>query len=185
MERLKQIKNAYSILAVCLMITGMVLLLRPDTALSIMCRICGGVLIMFGIVKLLGYFSRDMFQLAFQFDFAMGVISCVIGLGMLLLTSRMIQVMSACIGIFMLIDALLKIQTAMDARKFGIDKWWCMFLVSLTVAVIGVLLLVAPIKGTGLVMRLIGLNLCIDGILNLLIVQSTVKSYKRIREWDL
>ena len=185
MGRLKQIKQAYSILAICLVITGLVLMLQPGLALKVICRISGLVLIMFGIVKLLGYFSRDLFQLAFQFDFAMGVISCVIGIGMLFLTKQMVQIMSAAIGIFMLIDALLKIQTALDARKFGIEKWWCMLVVSLTAAVIGVLLFVMPYRGTSLVMRIIGLNLCINGILNLMIVQSTVKLYRRRREWDI
>ena len=54
---------------------------------------------------------------------------------------------------------------------------------SLITAVIGTLLFLKPYNGTEGVMILIGLNLVVDGILNLFVVQSTVDIIKRKNEW--
>ena len=184
-KQLKRVKKAYSVLALCFIITGLILLWHPQMAVEVMCRICGSLLVLFGIVKILGYFSKDYFQLAFQFDFAMGIISGVIGCVMIFHTKHIVEILAAVIGIFMMADGVLKIQTAMDAKKFGLEKWWLILLISLCAAVIGVLLLVMPMKGTGMILRFVGGNLLVDGILNLVIVQSTVRTIRRKNKWEV
>ena len=185
MEKLKKVKNAYSILAVCLIMVGILLMMIPWTAVGILYKISGVILIIFGIVKLMGYFSKDLFQLAFQFDFAMGCISCLIGVLIIFRTKKVMEFAAVCIGIVMVVDALLRIQTTFDAKKIGIERWWILFMISAIAAVTGILLLVMPFKTTKMIIRLIGLNLCIDGILNLVIVQSTVKTFKKLRYWEV
>lgn len=86
-------------------------------------------------------------------------------------------------GLFILADALLKVQTAFDAKRIGVKQWWLILIMSLITAVIGTLLFLKPYNGTEGVMILIGLNLVVDGILNLFVVQSTVDIIKRKNEW--
>ena len=100
-------------------------------------------------------------------------------------TNNVIEIMSISIGIFMLVDSTLKIQTAIDAKRFGVDKWWLILVMSLVVAVIGILLLIKPFTATDIVMIIIGLNFCLDGILNLIVVQSTVKTIRRNQKWEI
>ena len=185
MTELRKIKYAYSLLSVCLVGVGAVLFICPSIAVETIYRLGGIVLILLGIVKLTGYFSKDdLFQLAFQFDFALGVIFGVVGIFLLFQTKRMMEIVAVCIGVIMLIDGLLRIQTTMDAKRFGIQKWWILLLISLVAVVIGILLLIMPFKGTKVIIRLVGLNLCISGILNLVIVQSTVKT-RRNKKWQI
>lgn len=184
MTRLKRIKYMYSILSLCLVGVGIVLMNSPLKALASVYRFCGVILILLGIVKMIGYFSKDLFQLAFQFDFAIGVIFDVIGIFLLFQTDRMMEIATVCIGIIMLVDALLRIQTTMDAKRFGVKKWWVLLLISLTAAVIGVLLLLMPRKGTAMLIQLVGLNLCINGVLNFAIVQSTVSTRRKNNIWE-
>lgn len=179
MKELKRIKSAYSILAVSLAVSGAILFFKPMSALNFMFKICGIVSILFGIVKIMGYFSKDIFQLAFQFDLILGIISCVIGCVSLFKTGLTIEILGAIVGVFVLADALSKVQTAIDAKKFGLESWRILMTAAVIASVTGILLLLFPLKGTGLVMRLLGLNLVIDGVLNLLIVQSTVKTIRR------
>ena len=185
MKELKRIKNAYSILAITLTIFGIILLLKPITALNFMFKICGIISILFGIVKIMGYFSKDIFQLAFQFDLILGIISCVIGCVSLFKTGLSIEILGAIVGIFVLADALSKVQTAIDAKKFGLESWHLLMTAAVIASAIGILLLLFPLKGSGLIIRLLGLNLAIDGILNLLIVQSTVKTMHSNKEWKI
>ena len=44
--------------------------------------------------------------------------------------------------------------------------------------VIGALLLFSPMKTTGVIVRMVGLGICLDGVLNLVVVTNTVKTIK-------
>ena len=158
MRNLKIVKNAYSIMTVCLILVGAILLF---------------------------YFTKDLYQLAFQFDLALGIASLIFGFVMIFRTGYAIEFLAGLIGVFMLIDAVFKIQTAIEANRFGIERWWMILVIALIVAVIGALLLIQPFRATGVITRLIGLNLCLDGILNLYVVQSTVKTIRRDHDWDI
>lgn len=183
MKRLMRVKQIYSVFAGGLIIFGIILLTHPGMSAEVFCRICGALLLVFGIIKLFGYFSRDLLQLAFQFDFAMGIISCLIGVVMLFRSRQFMETLIIGMGLFILADALLRVQTAFDAKRIGVKQWWLILIMSLITAVIGTLLFLKPYNGTEGVMILIGLNLVIDGILNLFVVQSTVDIIKRKNEW--
>lgn len=184
MRQLKIVKNAYTILTVCLIAVGIALLLRPQMALSVMCKVLGVYLIIYGIVKLYGYFAKDIFQLAFQFDLGLGIVSLIIGIVMLFKTEHILEILAILMGVFMLVDAALKVQTAMEAKKFGLDKWVLILIMAFIVAFVGILLLIMPFQTTGLIVRIIGLSMCLDGILNLLVVRSTVETIRRNDEWE-
>lgn len=184
MKKLKKVKDIYSGFSLCLIVLGIFLLFQPNIAADVFCRLCGAVLVLFGIVKLFGYFSKDLLQLAFQFDFAMGIISILIGLTMCFWSRQFMETLIIGIGFFIIVDALLRVQTALDARKIGVDNWWVILMIALVTSVIGALLFFRPYQGTKAVVMLIGLNLIIDGILNLLVVRSTVTTIRRIKEWE-
>ena len=185
MKSLKAIKNSYSILTICLILVGAVLLIWPHMALGAICKMCGIFLIIFGLVKLTGYFSKDIFQLAFQYDLGLGIASIIFGLIMVIRSWATIQLFSICIGIFLLIDAALKMQTAFESKKFGFRNWWVTLLIAIIVCILGILLFAMPFQTSGVITRLIGINLILDGALNLFVVQSTVRTIKREEEEDI
>lgn len=184
MRKLKRIKGLYSLLSSSMVVVGLLLLIFPGMAVEVMYRLAGVIFIILGIVKIMGYFSKDIFQLAFQFDLATGIILIILGIILCLRPARMMEIGTGILGIVMLADALLRVQTTIDARKFGIGEWWILLCISLTAAVIGVLLLVMPFQGAKIIVNLVGLNICINGILNFVIVQSTVKTKGRNKSWE-
>lgn len=133
---------------------GIILLVFPQIALNVMCKIIGLFLVIYGVIKLLSYFSKDLFELAFQFDFGLGIVSLVLGVIMLFRIGRIIDILSVVVGIFVIVDAGLRIQTAFEAKRFGLSKWWLMLIMSLATAILGILLIVLPYQTTGIVVRL-------------------------------
>ena len=164
MNGIKNFKNMYSILTICLILVGAVLLIAPGIALDVVCIIFGIYMIIYGAVKIMGYFAKDAYQLAFQFDLALGIVIAIVGIVFVCRTARVVQLLSTCIGIVMLVDATFKIQTSIDSKRFGISRWWLMLILAVIVAAIGILLILMPGETTRLMVRLIGLNLCMDGI---------------------
>ena len=167
MHTLVRVKNAYTVMTICLIALGAALLFAPQLGLKTLCVVYGVFLIVYGVTKLSGYFAKDLFQLAFQFDLAQGIVSIVLGI------------------IIMLVDGALKIQTAVEAKHFGIERWWLILVMSFVVAFVGILLLVTPFETAGMIVRLIGLNLSLDGILNLFVVRNTVETIRRNTKWEI
>ena len=166
-------------LSIVMVVIGLILMGCPGMSVSIIYRLAGVIFINLGIVKIMGYFSKDIFQLAFQFDLAIGSIFIILGIILACKPTRMIEIGTGILGVLMLGDALLRIQTVIDAKRFGIRKWEILLLIALTAVVIGVLLLVIPFMKTKVIINLVGLNICINGVLNFAMVQSTVKTKER------
>lgn len=179
MNILKKVKIAYSLVSLSLLLYGIFLLLYPQIGVRWIYKIGGVLFIGIGIAKVIGYFSKDILQLAFQHDLAMGIVSIIIGLFMLIWTKDMIRFLTICLGFFMLVEALLKIQTSIDAKQIGLKNWWLILVIGLTTAIIGGLLIAVPLRGTQLIIRLIGLTILTYGIMNLYVVQNTVHTFRR------
>ena len=175
---LRAAKYGYIILSVLICALGITLMAVPDFSLSMLCWIGGNLLIAFGCVKILGYLSKDLYRLAFQYDLAFGILLIALGVLLIWRTDAMLHVLGMLLGIFILADSLLKIQIAIDSKAFGIRSWWLILAEAIITAVLGFLLLFRPYEGTEAVMVLLGACFLGDGILSLTTVLIAVKIVK-------
>ena len=60
---------------------------------------------------------------AFQFDFAFGVIAILLGLVVIIHPGNIMALVPVIMGIYFMIDGIMKIQTAVDAKRFGVRSW--------------------------------------------------------------
>ncbi len=174
-------KIGYIIFSIILSILGGVLIFFPDFSASMLGMICGVVLLGFGCIKLIGYFSRDLFRLAFQFDWEFGILSVVLGLMMLLHPMEMKNVLCVMLGFSFLADALFKIRITLEARRFGIDTWWLVLVLAVATGVFGTVLMFRPGEGSTWLMIFLGTTLLLEGVLNLSTVLTMVKIIKHQR----
>lgn len=119
-------------------------------------RLLGIGLILFGAIKLVGYFSRDLFRLAFQYDLAFGLLLMVLGIVTLSHPGDALSFLCVMFGIPVLADGLFKIQIAMDSRQFGIRNWWLVLVLAALTCVVGVVLVFRPMTGVRALTALMG-----------------------------
>lgn len=174
-KRLRVAKYGYIILSTLLCVLGIVLIADPGFSISLLCWIGGILLILFGCVKIVGYVSKDLYRLAFQFDLAFGILLIALGTILILRTDAMVHIICILLGICILADALLKIQISIDAKAFGITQWWMILAVAVVTGVIGFLLVFRPFESIQIVMILLGMSLLAEGILNMVTVLTAVK----------
>lgn len=136
--------------------------------LGILLGLCGGA-------KIFGYFSNDLYRLAFQYDLAVGSFCVVLSLVAILTPEAMYGVLPLLITLYVLFDALLKLQMAFDARGFGMKSW-------IAILITASLLVAAVIfAGASLLAELfdpllaVGLALLLDGLENTFITAHTVR----------
>lgn len=172
---MKTAKIGYIVMSVLFCVLGVVLLFTPDASALWIGRLLGIGLILFGAIKLVGYFSRDLFRLAFQYDLAFGLLLMVLGIVTLSHPGDALSFLCVMFGIPVLADGLFKIQIAVDARRFGIPQWWLVLVLAVLTGVIGLLLVLRPTEGAQALVMLMGVSLLLDGALNLSVALCAVK----------
>lgn len=160
-------KIGYILISLLFCALGILLIVTPAVSQTAFGIGVGCVLIVFGAVKLIGYFSRDLFRLAFQYDLASGILLILLGSALLISPDRMSAVFGTLWGILILADSLLKLQISLDARRFGLTRWWLILTGAGISALFGILLLFRPSESLRVMTVLFGLSCLADGVLNL------------------
>ena len=132
------------------------------------------------MVKILGYCSRDLYRLAFQYDLAFGILLIILGCLMLFHTTPVLSLICALVGFWVLLDGLLKIQVAIDARRFGLGKWWLILAWAIPSGVLGFVLLFRPSENVRVLTVLLGVSLVAEGVLNLITVLTAVRRTQKV-----
>lgn len=168
-------KTGYIALSALLLALGLTLILKPQMSIALTGAIVGATMIAFGIIKLIGYFSRDLYRLAFQFDLAFGIL--LIALGVLLLAKpvRAMNMLCVILGIEIVADGLFKLQTAVDARRFGLETWWLIFTLAVITGAAGIAVAVHPSESALTLTCLTGMALAAEGLMNLCVALCAVK----------
>ena len=168
-------KIGYFIMSAVFCAVGILLILFPQMSAYTLCQMLGAILVLYGAIKMIGYFSRDLYRLAFQYDLAFGMLIMLIGLILLAVPGRAMSFLFIVLGILILTDGLFEIQIALDARRFGIRKWWLIFSLAVLSGILGLLLVIRPAESMQFIMALLGISLLCDGILSFCVALLLVK----------
>lgn len=168
-------KIGYIIMSVVFCTLGIVLMAFPRISASAIGMLMGILMIAFGTVKLVGFFSKDLYRLAFQYDLAFGILLIVLGTIVLAKPDHAMNFICIVLGISVLADGLFKVQIAVDAKVFGIKLWWMILVPAILTGIMGVLLAFRPTESVPVLMELLGLSLITEGVLSLCTVLTAVK----------
>ncbi len=178
---MKTAKIGYLIVSALLCVLGIFLIAKPEFSITVLGIICGILLVVFGVVKLIGFFSKDLYRLAFQYDLAFGILMIVLGVMMLFRPASMMNFICITMGVSVLADGLFKIQIAIEAKRFGISRWWLILAVAILASAGGAILIMRPSQSSLVLTMLIGISLLTEGILNFSTVLTAVKIVKHQR----
>ena len=171
---MKIAKIGYIVVSVLFCMAGILFIALSEISTKIVGIEIGIAAIVFGIVKLIGYFSKDLYRLAFQFDLEFGIMMVVLGTIVLFHPKNVMAFIAAAFGIAILFDGLFKIRIALDSKRFGIKDWWLILSLAIIAGIIGVALIFDSAFGAGVLTILMGVSFLSEGILNLYTVIRTV-----------
>jgi uncharacterized membrane protein HdeD (DUF308 family) len=171
-------KVGYIVFSIVMCLFGLALVIWPDVSLQLFTVCTGITLVAFGIIKVIGYFSKDLYRLAFQYDLAFGVLIIALGVLVMVKPNSVIDTICIAIGLVFLMDGMLKIQISIDARTFGIQQWWLVLVIAIIAVIIGGMLVFHPGLSSRVIMVALGIALIADGVMNMVTVLLTVKIIK-------
>ena len=168
-------KTGYIVMSLVFCAAGTAYIANPGLSAAVIGRVLGAAMILFGAVKLVGYCSRDLYRLAFQYDLGFGLLLIALGALVLLRPAGVLDFLFTALGIAVLTDGLYKVQIAVDAKRFGIPTWWLTLALAVAAGLIGLALVFRPWDSARLLTILLGAALLAEGILNLCVAVCTVK----------
>ena len=154
----------------------LMLIFLPSTEVTSLQRTVLAVLFLLtGAAKMIGYYSNDLYRLAFQFDFAIGILCALLAGLLAFLPQRVLPTLPVLLSVYVILDALLKLQIAMDARRFGMESWIAILCSSLLLGFGGLFALSALYSSFLTPSVAIGIALGLDGLQNAWITMHTVR----------
>ena len=168
-------KAGYIVMSLVFCAAGVACIVNPGLSAAVIGRVLGVAMILFGAVKLVGYCSRDLYRLAFQYDLGFGLLLIALGVLVLLRPAEVRDFLLTALGIAVLTDGLYKVQIAVDAKRFGVSAWWLTLVLAVAAGTVGLALVFQPWDSARLLTILLGAALVAEGILNLCVAISTVK----------
>lgn len=175
MTPMKIAKYGYIVISAVFTLAGLVMILYPDPSQSFIGIFFGISLLVFGIIKLIGYYSRDLFRLAFQYDLQFGILLCLLGIITLIRHREAVAFLCAAYGICIIADSLFKVRTALDAKAFGIRQWWVTLVLAVLTGLMGLLITLSPLAAAQALTVLLGISFVCEGLMNLGVALSMVK----------
>lgn len=145
-------------------ILGILLIAWPDTAIKVIAYVVGVFLIVKGAYQVINYFVVKGQKDFFNNSLLAGVISLLIGLALLLIGEEIVNVFRIVIGIWMIYESLVRINTSIKFHAAGIQAWRYILILAILMLVLGVF--VTFYKGA--VVTLIGWMLVLTGIIGII-----------------
>ena len=173
LKKLRIARCGYIIMSIVFYAAGIFCIVLPDLSPAAACFSCGIALAAYGVIKLIGYFSDDLFCLAFQYDLGFGLTLIVLGAVIIGLNVKFQEYIQPVVGLLILLDGMLKIQTSKDARKFGLETWYLLLVLAIIAGALGTTMAVmAFVEKSSHVVN--GFALLEEGLMNHLLVNKTV-----------
>lgn len=178
-------KTGCIVMSVLFCALGALLLFMPELSASLIGVLIAAMLIVFGLIKLTGYFSRDLYRLAFQYDLAIGILLVALGLMLLTKPGRAMDFMCLILGVAVAADGFFKVQMSLDAKRFGLSTWWLILILGVIAGIAGLAAAFHPVEGTKVLMMLLGASLLAEGLLTLSVTLCAVKIIRDQRKDEI
>ncbi|MBQ3263565.1 DUF308 domain-containing protein [Candidatus Saccharibacteria bacterium] len=124
--------------SLAVLILGILFIAWPDTMIQIVAYIVGAFFIVKGAFQIINYFVEKGQQDFFNNNLLIGVISVLIGIAALAIGEDIATVFRIVVGIFLIYEALSRINTSIKLQAAGVPIWKYVLLLALVILVLGI-----------------------------------------------
>ena len=163
------------VLSGVLCLFGLFLLLHLSFSGELVETWIGIAMILFGLIRIQGYYAKDLYRLAFEYDRELGALLLLLGIAVLVRDKHTLSGLLLAFGIFLVADGLFRLRICADARAFGVKSWRLLMILSILSGAVGLVMMFIQGENAAIASGLLGGALLAEGILNLSVTLTTVK----------
>ena len=145
-------------------IIGILLITWPDTVIKAISYIVGFFFVIKGGYQIINYFVVKGQNDFLNNNLLIGVISMLIGVAALIIGEEIASVFRIIIGIWMIYESLVRVNTAIKLHSTGIRVWSYILIIALVMLALGIFVTF----NTGAVVQLIGCMMIVTGIIGII-----------------
>ena len=169
---------AYSVLtSLATEVMGVVLLFLPSLTNKVVGIITGIIFLLSGLNSIFKYFHREGAKI-YSLNLVFGVLYILLGGIIIVYPFSVVDFITICLGIYMIINGLSKMNYAVWLKKGEEDSWLVTLVSGILIAVIGILVVFNPFASLTIT-KLAGAFLIITGVIDL---TDTILFKKRSKE---
>ena len=150
---MKEIRWELILMPLVSIVLGIYLIMQPGAATVALCSLIGWLILLAGAA---GAVNSVTFQRA---TFMTSPLLPVSVAGM---------IVGLIICVFLMIQGMTSIQTAVNRKRWGDTLWWVPLIIGIACVLLGVYALFAPGASTALMMRIAGIMLAFSGVVNMI-----------------
>lgn len=147
-----------------LVVLGTLLIIWPEIMIKIVAYLVGAFFIVKGGFQIINYFVEKGQKDYFNNGLLAGVVSVLIGIATLIIGEDIAGIFRVIIGIVIIYESLVRINTATKLASVGINDWKYLTVLSLIMLVLGIFVTF----NTGAVVALIGGMMVVTGIIGII-----------------
>lgn len=149
-------------------ILGLFLFVRPDATITTISYIIGIALLILGILSIIRYFKSCFGISPFDFNLVYGVLVIIAGLYLIFNPLLLEVIFPVILGIWIIINAVTKFQYSLILYKMKKSDFKYTLIISLLVFILGIILLINPLKSILLITQIIGIFIIIYAVLDII-----------------
>ncbi len=150
--------------SLALIILGILFIVLQDTMIRILSYIIGVFFIVKGCFQIITYFMEKGQNDFFNNGLLSGVVAVLIGVTALVIGEDIATVFRVILGIIIIYEALVRINTSLKLATANIDTWKYILLIALLILVIGVFITF----NSGAVITMIGWMMILTGVIGVI-----------------
>ena len=162
----KKSTNKNMIISIIVFLVGLILFLRPDATIKSIAIVIGILLIIMGSGPILDLFKSEEKKLSFSI--APSIILFVIAFILFFKPELLMSIIPILIGISLIMSSAFKLQNIYNIKKVNnVFNIWTL-IITLTILVLGLLLIINPFGGVITATKLIGVFLMVYSVLDII-----------------
>jgi len=163
--KVKKMSITSIIFSLIFIVTGVFLLIKPETAINVVCYVLGIVLVLWGVVSIIQFFSDKNSTNYLSMSFIFGAFVFIFGIIILIKPSIVASIVPLLLGVWMVINGVTKLSYSLSIYKN--TKNMLSIIGSIFIIVFGVTLIFNPFEGAKGLTQIIGVALIVYSILDL------------------
>ena len=167
-KRIKKRCNTTLVVSLIFVVVGLFLFIKPDTTISIISYVMGGILLAMGIFSIYRYFAAEEIGSVFNFELVYGVLLSIVGLFLIFNPTTLAKLFPIILGIWIIINSVTKFQYALVLKKVKNSDWAYTCLISLLTFLWGIVLLFNPLESVLAITQIIGIFIIVYAVLDII-----------------
>lgn len=167
--------------SIALVAFGILLIFQSEATIITISYIIGAILIALGVIAIIRFLKHIKDVYRSDLDIVYGIVCIILGIVVVKNPEAIASVIPFVLGLVIIVNSATKLQYSLELHKEKNELWLSTLILSIIMAICGIVLIFNPFKGAVLLTRIVGIFILIYSVLDIIstfVINHTFKTIK-------